>query len=187
MNILLTNIEFFTYEHEVWYRTPDGTTKRLTESDISLVDSLFDSIEHLYPLACDLLRLEYKSCLPNLPYFRFRIVARFIRCNFSVLDNMPDVKDGKFSNFECVPCPLRGECRHEGVICRPKINHQLSGAETRVMRLWHFGLSEDTIATALCISHHTVHNHIRNSYTKLGVHSRAEFVRIADINNLFNE
>lgn len=183
--MLLDQIEFFSYEHEIWYRLADGSTFKLTESDSSLISALLDIIEAFYPTAYVAMCREYESCKRNLPYFRFRLVSRFIRCNFSALDNVPDMVNGIFSAFEYVPCPLRGECRFEKVICRPEFNHKLSTAEIRVMELWYSGASEDVISSLLCLSPHTVHNHIRNSYLKLGVHSRAEFVRVADIHGLF--
>lgn len=181
----MDEIEFFSYEHEIWYRLADGSTSKLMESDHSLIAAISDVIEEFYPAAYAALCREYESCKRNIPYFRFRVASRFIRCNFSALDNMPDMINGMFSTFEYVPCPLRGECRFERVICRPEFNHKLTSAEMRVMELWYSGSSEDVISSLLCLSPHTIHNHIRNSYLKLGVHSKAEFVRFADINGLF--
>ena len=186
MCVPLDKVEFFSYEHEIWYRLSDGSTHQLCESDYGMISVIHQLIEEFYPSAFKALCHEYRACLQNVLYSRFRIVARFIRCNFSALDNVPDMINGMFSTFEYVPCPLRGECRYERVICHPEFNHKLSDAEKRVMALWYSGSSEDTIASHLCISRHTVHNHVRNSYLKLGVHSRAEFVRIADINGFFN-
>lgn len=185
INRLLSEVEFFAYEHEVWYRLPDGTTNKLRESDSELTSAICELLEEFYPKAFSSLCDEYKNCKLNISYFRFRIVSRFVKCNFASLDNVPDMTNGLFSNFEYVSCPLRGECRHECVICRPEFNHKLSGAEMRVMSLWYSGSSEDTIASRLCLSPHTIHNHIRNSYFKLGVHSRAAFVKFADDNGLF--
>ena len=62
----------------------------------------------------------------------------------------------------------------------------MSAAEFRVMAMLFDGLSEDDIAKQLSISPHTVHNHIRNAYARLDVHSRAEFVKFAAKNNLFS-
>lgn len=183
--MLLSEVEFFAYEHEVWYRLPDGTTNKLRESDSGLTSAICVLLEEFYPKAFNSLCNEYKNCKLNISYFRFRIATRFVKCNFASLDNVPDMTNGLFSTFEYVPCPLRGECRHECIICRPEFNHKLSSAEMRVMSLWFSGSSEDIIASRLCLSPQTIHNHIRNSYIKLGVHSRAEFVKFADNNGLF--
>lgn len=186
MNRLLNDIEFFTYEREVWVRYLDGSTRQLTESDTTLIDSIIDSLTAFYPKAYKALCSEYKGCTLNHRYFRFRIVSRFIRCNFAQLDNVPDFSSLSGFNFEYIQCPLRGECKHEFVICRPEFNHCLSSAELPVLRLWFEGCSVDEIANALCLSPHTVHNHIRNAYQKLGLHSRSEFVKYASSNKLFS-
>lgn len=183
--MLLDRIEFFAFEHELWYRLPEGTTARLSETDTDMINALFSVIENFYPKAFAALDEKYKSCRLNIAYFRFKVVARFLKCNFSILDNIPDVANGLFSGFEYVACPLRGECPDECTICRPEFNHKLSTAEMRVMSRWYDGLQENDIAELLCISPCTVHNHIRNAYIKLSVHTRSEFVKYAHANNLF--
>ena len=52
----------------------------------------------------------------------------------------------------------------------------LSTAQRRVLDLLLDGLVEKQIATRLKISPHTAHNHVRNIYSALGVHSRAELL-----------
>lgn len=185
MNRPLTDTEFFAYEGEVWYRLPDATVDKLRESDSDVLDDLIDHIETFYPKAYDALCSEYKGCALNRSYYRFRIVTRFIRCNFAPLDNIPDFSNNSRCSFEFVPCPLRGECRHERVICRPEFDHKLSVAEMPVLRLWFNGLAIDDIAEQLCLSPHTIHNHIRHAYQRLNIHSKAEFVRYATQTNLF--
>ena len=82
---------------------------------------------------------------------------------------------------------MRGECRYEGEICGAKFNSRLSAAEVRVMRLVYDGISNDEIAERLYISPHTVKNHIKSVYLKLGIHEKSEFVQYAHNNNLFND
>src|SRR5262249_27693718 len=52
----------------------------------------------------------------------------------------------------------------------------LSPAERRVLDLLLQGDSERQAARRLGVSQHTVHNHIREIYRQLGVHSRAELM-----------
>lgn len=185
MDRSLTNTEFFAFEGEVWYRLPDGSINKLQQTDSEIIDDLIEHIATFYPKAHEALCSEYKGCALNRSYYRFRIASRFIRCNFAQLDNIPDFSDNCCCAFEFVPCPLRGECRHEKVICRPEFYHKLSAAEMPVLRLWFNGLSIDNIAERLCLSPHTIHNHIRHAYQRLNIHSRAEFVRYASQTNLF--
>jgi DNA-binding CsgD family transcriptional regulator len=53
---------------------------------------------------------------------------------------------------------------------------RLSEAQNRVLAHLVDGLSEKDTARALSISPHTVHNHVRDIYNVLGVHTRAELL-----------
>ena len=132
----LANIEFFNYEGEVWYHLADGTMDRLLEQNTTVVDAVLHQIEEFYPGAFAALAGEYSRCKPNLPMYRYRIVKRFVRCNFGNIDNVQDIDSTGTWHLECVPCPLRGECRLENIVCRPTFNHKISDAEFRVLRLW---------------------------------------------------
>jgi DNA-binding NarL/FixJ family response regulator len=55
----------------------------------------------------------------------------------------------------------------------------LTGRELEVLRLLADGLSNPAIADRLVISEHTVHRHVANIFTKLGVSSRAAAVAVA--------
>lgn len=186
MNRVLTNCEFFTYEKEVWLREADGTMRVLKENDYATVEKLVEFISTFYPKAYAALCSEYKGCAPNPSYYRYRIVVRFIRCNFAALDNIPDIGSDLRCTFEHVNCPLRGECRFDHVVCRPEFDHQMSPAEKRVMALVYEGLTEDEIGERLRLSPLTVHTHVRNAYSRLGIHSKAEFVKYATQRNLFS-
>jgi len=180
----LTNTEFFTYEGEVWFRQ-DGGLVHLTESHSEIIDGMIDILSTFYPKAYDALCETYKGCALNKWYYRFRIVTRFIRCNLAQLDNVPDISDTCDCAFEFVPCPLRGECKLDCVVCRPEFDHKLSAAEFPVMRLWYQGEDVKYIADKLCLSPHTIHNHIRHAYQRTDTHTRGEFVKYAAQHNLF--
>ena len=185
MKRVLSNLEFFIYEQEVWLRNAEGSMKQFCESDYELINDMYEYISTFYPKAHAALRDEYKGCSGNPSYFRFRIVVRFIRCNFSVLDSIPYIGVDLNCTFEHINCPLRGECRYDHVICRPEFDHQLSPAEKRVMSLVYDGLTEEEIGDRLRLSPLTIHTHVRNAYSRLGIHSKAEFVKYATQNRLF--
>ena len=183
--MVLKDIEFFTYEHEVWVREHDGNTHKLVETDYDFMRAMVDYIYTFYPKAYKALAEEYKAISFNMPFYRYRIVCRFVRCNFAQLDRTPDIDGDMHSTFEYIQCPLRGECKHENVICRPEFDHRLSPAETRVMRLVYEGMNESEIADRLCLSQHTVHTHIHNAYSRLGLHGKSEFIKYASTNGIF--
>lgn len=182
---MLANCEFFSYEGDVYVRHSDGTAARVTEADTDLVREMEEKISNFYPEAYNVLQEIYRKSSGNVPYYRFRIVARFIRCNLAEMDHVPDVDTAGRLHLESVACPMRGECPYDGIICRPSFNHRLSPAELRVMKLLYDGYTDEEIADTLCLSRHTVHTHIRNSLTRLDLHSRGEFMKYAAENDLF--
>lgn len=183
--MLLKNIEFFSVDSVVYYKLSDESIHKLTINDTEVIGEMVELLENLYPEAYEALCQEYKGCSPNRWYYRYRIVSRFIRCNFAQLDDVPDISDKHGCKFEYVQCPLKGECKLEHIVCHPKIDKKISRAEMPVLKLWYEGVAEDKIAESLCLSVHTVHNHIRNAYQRIGVHSRAEFAKYVAINNIF--
>ncbi|MDE6553344.1 MAG: helix-turn-helix transcriptional regulator, partial [Muribaculaceae bacterium] len=88
--------------------------------------------------------------------------------------------------LESVQCPMRGECRYDGIICRPSFDHNLSPSELRVMELLYKGTSESDIAGSIGLSILTVRTHIRNALRRLDLRSRAEFMRYAAQNKIFD-
>lgn len=180
------NIEFYNLNDEIWMRSADGQCERITEEKTEIVAFVSEKIQDFYPKAYQALEEYYSKSKVNVNWHRFLIVKRFIRCNFGIIDDVKDIDISGSFKIECVPCPLRGECRLEGIVCRPEFNHNLSTAELRVMKLWYQGDTKESIAEKLYLSVHTVNNHIRNAYFRLGMHTKAEFVRYAESNNLFS-
>ena len=180
------NAEFYIFNDELWYITSDGHNRRLTEKDTEVISGLLSMISEMYPQAYSALQDEYSRSAVNVPYYQFLMVRRFCKCNLGRLDNTKiDLTQDKFS-IERVDCPLRGECKHEGIICCPRMNTKLSDAEMRVMRLVYDGLSNEEIGSRLYLSPHTVKNHIKSVYAKLGIHEKSEFIQYANKNHLFS-
>ncbi len=180
----MKGIEFYIFNDELWYRN-GSETKRFSEADKDIVDTIIARIYNDYPAAYKTLNKEYGRFAEEPAYMRFRMVTRFCKCNFGCIDDILDIDSTERLKFECVPCPLRGECKHEGKICNPLFNSNVSKAEERVCRLLVVGRSEEEIADELCLSTYTVHNHIHNVYSKLGVHNRAEFVSYCVEHSIF--
>lgn len=178
--------EFYTFESEVWFRK-DGQTSQLTEDSEEAISELTGIVKTFYPTAYSALRNEYAGLSDNPKYCLYKIAQRFCKCNFGNIDNIADIDEfGRF-HFERVSCPLRGECRLEGIVCSPKFDSKITDSEMRVMKLVVQGFKSEAIADRLYLSVFTVRNHIRNVLCRLGLHDRAEFVDYAHRNNLFNE
>lgn len=182
----MEEMEFYQYVNELWCIS-GGRNEQVTENS-EVVKRMISLIREQYPEAYKTLSEIYKKHSLNAPYYQLLIVSRFCRCNFGLLDSSsPDVDARGAFHMEKVSCPLRGECLFEGAICCPKFNSNLSSAELRVMKLVYDGMSNDEIAGELFISPHTVKNHIKSAYLKLGIHEKAEFIRYANDNNLFKD
>lgn len=179
---MLSKIEFYQFNDELWYRK-DKENLKLTE-DAPLVSELITYLCEFYPQAVASLEREYKNITDD-NYRRYRIVLRFCKCNFGVTDNVFDVDSESRLSFEYVSCPLRGECKLENIVCNPTFNSSISKSEMRVLELLYRGVSRAEIANRLYLSERTVHNHIRNAYCRIGVHSTAEFIEYANSNKLF--
>ena len=180
----MQKIEFYIVNDELWLKS-QNTSQQLSMRDIDLVERLYVELERTFPDAIQALKTVYVKSRKFRPYYLFKIVNRFCRCNFGNIDNIFDIDaDGHF-NLEYVQCPLRGECPLENIVCQPRFATSLSPSELRVMRLLVDGASRQAIADSLCLSIHTVNNHIQNSYLRIGVHSLSEFVRYASRYNLF--
>lgn len=181
----MKDLEFYIFDDDLWCMFPDGRNERVNE-DSTLVKEILDVIREQYPEAYEALMKCYRKSSMNVPYFQYLVVRRFCKCNFGNLDNSSlDVDSNGLFHFERVPCPLRGECQYEGIICGAKFNSRLSQAEIRVMKLVYDGKSNEEVASCLYLSPNTVKSHIKSVYQKLGIHDRTEFVRYVNSHNLF--
>lgn len=183
----LSNIEFFRFEKEVWFRDDQGNNLRLSQDRSEVLSAVCETIESVYPRAHEALLKEYRVFNYDLRKQRFKIVDRFIRCNFGSIDHKKDIDARGHFNFEHVECPLRGICAVEGVVCAPQINTDLGKCEYEVLELWFRHYSQAEIAEKLIKSEETVHNQIFRGYRKLNVSNKAEFVDLAHRIKLFKE
>lgn len=181
----IRGIEFFAFEDEMWYRNGVGEQCKLSEGD-PIIKVIFDYMSEFYPDALAKLEERHRRFSGNIIHYRYRIVRTFCKCNFGNIDNVPDVGSDEHLHFEHVQCPLRGECSMEDIVCHPKFNSKISAAEMRVLELIYKQVRIEEISEILCLSLHTVKNHKRNAYNRIGVHRDSEFISYANTHNLFS-
>lgn len=180
--------EFYTTpEGEVTLRPVGEAERQLTQTDTEFIGSMLAQVQEYYPAAYKALMELYSKSEANKQYRDFLCVRRFIKCNFGVYDNCIDIDGEGVMRFEFVSCPLRGECKFDGILCQPQFDSKLSERQLEVMRLCYEGKSDEEIADRLFISLNTVANHRKASFRKLGVHNMGEFMRYATTNNLFKQ
>lgn len=180
---MLEKSEFFTSPDGTVYIKPFGKPMYVYDMVCSdVTEELFILIRDLYPQAFNALSQLYSKSERNHDYFKYKIVHRFIRCNFGEYDALLfDVSPVGALNLEEVRCPLRGECINEGIICKPTLQSKLSSRETEVGKKLAEGLSNYEVAEELGISICTVHRHICN------IKARLHFRNTNQIISFFNE
>jgi len=182
----LKNIEFYGTPGGDVMISQDGEPLRIyVQSDSEFTNVMLDPINEFYPEAFTALSKAYIRSKPNQQYHAYLMAHRFIRCNFRVYDERPDIDANGVFRFEFVPCPLRGECPYCGIICNPRFNHKLSDRELQVMRMIYNSSSLEEISEQLYISILTVKKHKRNALVRLKLHSVSEFISYASKNKLF--
>lgn len=178
-----------------FYRTPNGEimvhdesgSHTLTERDRNFISAFITKMGEFWPEALQVSSKLYEKARHSIPLFEFKIVRRFLKCNFGRFDNTLDIDQMGNYHFEDVECPLRGECPFECKICKPKFNSALSEREIEVMRCLYDGMNIDQISDKLYISPDTIRTHKRNALQRTGTHSLQEFFIYARDKNLFNQ
>ena len=100
----MEKLEFFLINGQTCIRREDGSSKPLTTDDRDAIDFMLENIKRYFPDAFDRLGEWAADSARNIPYYRFRMVDRFVRCNFGEADFMYcDVEDNMF-HFEEVKC-----------------------------------------------------------------------------------
>lgn len=175
---MLEKIEF--------YNCPDGSVivkpfdKPMfvyEQSCRKITEEMLIVIRDLYPAAFSALAELYSKSERNRDYYEYRIVHRFIRCNFGEYDALTfDISQTGDFNFEDVRCPMRGECLFEGVICKPTLKTELTPRETEVAKMLSSGLSVQDISENLQISILTVRNHVQHIKARLRLKHTSQII-----------
>lgn len=164
-------IEFYTSpEGVVYYRERGCEAKRLTKFS-EVVRQLITIIRNRFPECYARLAILYKESASQM-------VGRFVRCNFGEHDLLTDDLDNDILNFEEVRCPLRGICKDEHIICKPKSLVHLSKGEQDVVKLYLNGITLDNISKQLHKNRNTVKTQLLRVRDKLGVKNCREIIKV---------
>ena len=152
----LSNLEFFTDPFgNVQISSAEGV-KTYQVEDFQFSTAFAQRIEDEYPEAYKALTELYSKSVANVPYFRWLLVSRFIRCNFGVYDAKRDIDGQGRMILEDVSCPMRSECKYDNVICRAKYNNKLTARQTEVMKLYCQGYDYEEISQITGIKENTI-------------------------------
>lgn len=175
----LNNIEFYnTPDGEIMVKPFEQPVFVLSLANRDLIQDMLSLLRDRYPIAFERLSQMYSRSERNRDYFEYKMVHRFIRCNFAEYDqNLMDIDKSGTWHFEEVRCPLRGECVDEGVICKPELNTSLTDREREVLELIGEGCQAADIADLLCISVATVNRHRENIKAKLNINTIGQLIK----------
>lgn len=167
----MEEVEFYTSpEGQVYYRKPGEKAKRLTKFS-EIIQPLITIIRNRFPECYARLAILYREKAS-------RMVDRFVRCNFGEHDLLTKDIDHDILNFEEVRCPLRGICKDEHVICKPKSLVRLSKGEQEIVKLYLNGITLDNIAEQLHKNRSTVKTQLLRVRDKLGVKNCREIIKV---------
>lgn len=176
-------VEFFIIDGQTCIRR-DGVGKPLTPSDRDAIEFMLEQMQQFFPTAIQRLREWAEDSVPNKRFFEYRMVDRFIRCNFGEADFLySDIENGMF-HFEEVKCPLRGICKDENVICKPKFKMPVSKEEGRAAALYSKGMTANEIAKVLGKGVKTVKNQLSNAAKRLGLNGTRDLIKVFSIYNI---
>lgn len=166
---MLANLEFYTCpDGAVNIKPMEGAMFPYDTSCRNITEEMMVIIRDRYPEAFAALSQIYSRSEKNKIFYEYNMVHRFIRCNFGEYDTLScDVSHSGDLNIEEVKCPLRGECIHEGVICKPRLQTALSEREHEVATLLGSGMTKQDVADELHISICTVSRHVANIKARL--------------------
>jgi DNA-binding CsgD family transcriptional regulator len=179
----MEKVEFFVIGRQTCIQR-NGVSKPLTPSDRDAVEFMLERMQECFPAAMARLQEWAEESKPNRRFFEFRIVDRFIRCNFGEADFLySDIEDGMF-HFEEVKCPLRGICKDENVVCKPKFSMPVPKEESRAALLYSRGLTANEIAKVLGKGVKTVKNQLGNAARRLGLSRTRDLIKIFSVYNI---
>lgn len=170
-------VEFYIMDGSVRYRC-GGTDKKLGQADRDVVTAVLDGVRRFFPAAHQRLQELFRESERNRHFYEYRMAERFIRCNFGEYNRLEmDLENGMF-HFEEVSCPLRGVCKDEGVVCKPRFAMQAPSEEIRVARLYSRGHAPKEIAGMLKKSVKTVKNQLARLTKRLHLNGTRDLIRV---------
>ncbi len=133
--------------------------------------------------------LNIKLALHDMhPNSSMKRLEQFAKCRFGGLDFQGDIKDGELQDGEYWPCPKRGTCPHEGILCKlPTYNNQrLTSQDVQLLQLTATNKTNEAIGEEMNLPMGSFHKAKKFLYVKLGIQTKQEGVFISLFLNLIH-
>ncbi|OBQ56068.1 hypothetical protein JJL45_05355 [Tamlana sp. s12] len=120
------------------------------------------------------------------PNSELKQLHKFVECRFGGLDYTPDIQNMELQDGEYWDCPLRGNCKGEGKVCRQLSynNQNLSNNDIKFLKLVHTPLTNEALAEEFNMAMGTFHQFKKRLYQKLNIQTKPEAVLVAVMLNL---
>lgn len=121
------------------------------------------------------------------PTSQWKRLEQFVTCRFGGIDFQGDITpEGNLQDGEYWPCPLRGNCSHEGKLCKlPIVNGQrLTTQEVQLMQLSTTDKTNEVIAEEMEMAPGSFHKAKALLHKLLGVQTKQCITRICTHLNL---
>lgn len=115
------------------------------------------------------------------PTSEIKQLEKFTECRFGGLDYRPDITACGLQNAEYWDCPMRGQCKGEGVVCKKLSykNQELDAIDIKMLKSVATNLTNEVIAENLELPLGTFHKIKQSLYSKLGIQTKQEATIIA--------
>lgn len=175
--MLCNSVEFFLHNDKLQF-LQHGSVKDFTELPFNSIQVLKEYIDRNTDVKVALMEFH--------PNSEMRRIEQFTKCRFGGLDFSPDIDNGFLQDGEFWDCPMRGNCEHEGTLCKlPSINgNRLTTTDIELMQLTATNKTNDVIAEEMNLPLGSFHQVKKFLYEKLGVQTKQEVTRTATFLNI---
>lgn len=170
-------VEFFIDNEKIKAIT-NGSVMDLTQLPFSYMQMLQEEIDKDHEVKMHLFDMH-----PNSNYKR---LEQFVKCRFGGLDYKADMSRDGVQDGEWWPCPLRGTCASEGVLCKAvqfngeRLDHQ----DITLVQMLSTNNTNEVIANEMNLPMGSFHLAKKKLYQKLGVQTKQESTIIGQRLNL---
>lgn len=173
-----TGTEFFNYENEDFV-IENGVTKPFEQMGTYTMQILLREMNTDSAVLNELIILH--------PDCEMKRLKKFTRCRLGGLDFHPDIQNGELQKGEYWPCPLRGNCRSEGILCRlPHFQgKQLTNQDVTLIQMLTSDRTNEVIADEMELAPGSLHKAKKFLYKKLDqAQTKQKITQIAIFLNL---
>ena len=171
------NVEMFVQNNDLKV-IHQGKILEFSELPFSIISILEEAIESDHDAINALMQMH--------PDSKINRTKQFAMCRLGGLDYQADIINNTLQDGEYWPCPIHGNCAHEGILCKlPVINGQrLSKVDVRLLQLTATDKTNEVIAEIIELPLGAFHKIKKELYAFLGIQTKQEGTLLSKLYNL---